>query len=268
MHNPFENKVSAKSLALTFENKTPVLAEPTSIPERIAALRKQADDLQNKLENDLEKIWAFFDRKDANEYTSKKMLSYSLLKHVDSVRFSKKEWGDKQRNFNLGRAFEDMLTDNLDVAEFPNLETDDFKNLQRMCEYAKKNSWIKVFLSDCEMQKEFIGEIKGYKFKAKADFYNRECDYIGDLKTTSAQTLTAFQKACIDFGYYTQGVIYSSLAGTESLEDFYIIVGVSKKTEAVFTISMNESDCELGYKELDRLLENLAYYGIAEQFKV
>jgi hypothetical protein len=163
-----------------------------------------------------------------------------------------------------------MLTDCLNEAKFPDLTTEDFLQLQKMCEVAKANEWITDFLQNCETQKEFEGVIKGYKFKAKLDFYNREVDYIGDLKTTSAQTLNAFKKACIDFGYYTQGVIYISLANvayTQYLEDFYIIAGVSKKKDIVFVVSMTLSDYEIGNKELDRLLENLAYYDIADYFR-
>jgi hypothetical protein len=270
MHNPFAKKESASNLALSFETKTAVMPEMSDnapLPKRIEALRKQATDLEVKLKSDLEKIWSFFggDRQEA--YYQKRVLSYSFLKHVENVRYSKPQYGDKQRNFDLGMAFEDMLTDCLNVAKFPNLTTDDFLQLQRMCEVAKKNEWIIDFLQNCDMQKEFEGVIKGYKFKAKLDFYNRELDYIGDLKTTSAQTLNAFKKACIDFGYYTQGVIYGNLANTEPIEDFYIIAGVSKKKDLVFIVSMNESDCEVGNKDLDHLLENLTYFGIADNFK-
>lgn len=271
MHNPFANKVSPENLGLTFENKEPVLpALPNCLPAKIESLRKQANALEAQLNNEIAQIWAFFDdRKDEEAYYQKRVLSYSFLKHVDSVRNPKFQHpnNNKERNFALGRAFEDMLCENLNVSKYPDLTIDDFQNLERMCLVANANDWIVDFLQNCEKQKEFEGVIKGYKFKCRCDFYNREIDYVGDLKTTSATTFSAFKKACIDFGYYTQGVIYSALAQTESIEDFYLIAGVSKKKDVVFIVSMEEEDCDTGNKELDRLLENLTYYGIDSYFK-
>jgi hypothetical protein len=214
-----------------------------------------------KFENDLQKIWAFFggDRQEA--YYSKKMLSYSFLKHVDSIRFEKQSFGNKERNFALGRAFEDMLTNCLNEAKFPDLTTEDFLQLQKMCEYAKQDKNIAYFLKCGMLQVEFETTYKGFKIKGKRDF--QAISSAMDIKTTSCVTQKAFEKACIDFGYLVQGVIYSQ--DVEINE--YFICGVSKKKDAVFTVKMQPEHFEQGAQELDRLLENLAYYGIADYFK-
>ena len=110
------------------------------------------------------------------------------------------------------------------------------------------------------------GAIKGYKFKGRIDFWNKKTLAEGiasDLKSTSAKTLKAFLRACLEFGYYTQGYIYSELISVST----YIISGVCKSYPAVYTVQMSKTDFATGEKELDRLLENLNYYGIADYFK-
>jgi hypothetical protein len=263
--NPFTSKVSANNLALTFEDKSALQpVETTCLPTKIKALRNQADGLEAKLNTDLAKIWAFFggDRQEA--YYQKKMLSYSFLKHVDAIRYPKPQYGDKQRNFALGRAFEDMLTDCLDVSLFPNLETSDFIALQKMCEYAKQDAWISDYLTNYQTQVEREGVVKGYKVKGKLDFLNTEVGIGADLKSTSAKTLNGFLKACYDFGYYTQGYIYQQIE--PEIKD-YIISGVCKSYPAVYSVPMTPADFQAGERELDRLLENLNYYGLDAHFK-
>lgn len=223
-----------------------------------------------KLKSDLEKIWAFFGKMNARGVYGSfdNRLSFSFLKHVDSVRNPKPVYpnNSKQRNFALGRAFEDMLTDCLDVGKFSDLTTDDFQNIEKMCAYAKTCTELIDFLNDYETQVEFVGTIKGYKVKGKLDFFkggNLATARAGDLKTTSAKSHKAFLRACLDFGYYTQGYIYCKLAHVDN----YIIAGVCKSMPAVFIVNMNKSDFEAGEKEFDRLLENLEYYDIAHHFK-
>lgn len=224
-----------------------------------------------KKEADLSQIWAFFgEQNDRGLYGSNTgHLSFSFLKHVDNIRNPKFQHpnNNKERNFALGRAFEDMLTDCIDVGKFPDLTTDDFQNLEKMCEYAQSDEWISRYLQEFETQKEVEGVIKDFKFKGRIDFWNKKTLAEGiasDLKSTSAKTLNAFLRACIDFGYYTQGYIYSELIGVST----YIISGVCKSYPAVYTVQMSKTDFATGEKELDRLLENLEYYNIAHHFKV
>jgi hypothetical protein len=264
--NPFENKTSASNLVLVFENKTAVMPEqPTNLRAEIDRLRGKANELEAKLQSDLDKIWAFFGNGSQDAYYSKKMISYSFLKYVDSIRFEKQSFGNKERNFALGRAFEDMLTDCLDLRKYPDITTEDQKQVASWVETAKTNETLSFFLKNGETQKEFEFILKGYIFKIRLDFFiEYEIFNTGlDTKTTSAKTQNAFLKACQDFGYYTQGYIYSQGA---NLFD-YIILGTSKKIACNFEVKMSNENFAEGEKELDRLLENLAYYDIADYFR-
>ena len=139
-----------------------------------------------------------------------------------------------------------------------------------MCESAKKNCYTANNLEKAERQKEFEGVIKGYKFKCKSDFFcigmyedNPNLAETSDLKSTSATTESAFAKACSDFSYDVQGLVYMLLSKASR----HTVLGVSKKNYKVFNVIYSLNEDNLTNTRLEQLLENLEYYGIAEQFK-
>lgn len=265
MHNPFAKKESVSNLALSFETKTAVMPEMSDnapLPKRIEALRKQATDLEVKLKSDLEKIWSFF-KKYPSEYWQDLRLSYSFLKFLDDLRFPKPNWyGDSESRFRVGRAFEDLLTNCYEPANFSDITDEELqlaKKLAKRAQYCEELVWA---VENCEYQKSFVGVIHGYKVKGKLDFWHHTKKDATDLKSTRAKNYAEFYSDCEEFGYMMQGYLYAGVSGAET----YKTIGTSKKLLANFVVEFGDVEYEKGEKEFLRLLENLKFFGIEKHF--
>ncbi|MGL5133075.1 MAG: PD-(D/E)XK nuclease-like domain-containing protein [Planktothrix sp.] len=221
-----------------------------------------------KAQNIEKEIWAFFDRDRTETYYQKKAVSYSFLKHLERLATGKS--GFKSNNYKpflLGRAFEDMFTDRFNATHFPTLIIQVLNECRKWVDNAMKNEYVNEYYfgeEKPEIQKETIREWRGLLWKCKTDA--ESSNQIVDLKTTSAKSEAEFIKACVKFGYFTQGYVYMMLTGKPN----FTLLGVSKKVSDVFNVSLNiySETAKEAESELDRLLGYLDYFGIRKEFEV
>lgn len=110
---------------------------------------------------------------------------------------------------------------------------------------------VEKLINSGEAEKIGKWEIEGVKCKGRADLYNKEHNYLVDLKTTTDISPEAFIKKCIALGYDRQAAFYSH--GFE-VESFYFIAVEKEPPYAVAIFECTEEFLNEGRKKYEHLI--------------
>jgi hypothetical protein len=167
------------------------------------------------------------------------ILSNSELGRIKDEMMGRSPGSFSEETKRFGRWFHTALLEPMKWHNQKQLITDSkaVNQISRMVRNARRSEWLCHLLDSetVQIEHEYFFELFGVPFKAKIDA--RLGIILADPKSTSCTNLEAFQKACIDYGYYRQGTIY--LHGTGASQ-FYL-VGISKTTDAApFIVPVHE----------------------------
>lgn len=88
------------------------------------------------------------------------------------------------------------------------------------------------------------GLVHGHMMHGTLDIRNSYLKKIGDIKTTSTETMKEFEKSARKYGYFRQAFVYCAMTGI----DTFIFIGVRKRAPyTVFTMDTSEYKEDMRY---------------------
>lgn len=129
----------------------------------------------------------------------------------------------------------------------------EYDEAERIADAFLRNPQALSFLHGCEFEVPAIGMIKDIPFRAKADMYDPNQNFIIDLKTTS--DLKAWKISANKYSYDLQAAIYCELFGVP-FENF-VFIAIDKSSLDIGIYTIKESFFNRGK---DKLNEAISLY--------
>ena len=203
--------------------------------------------------------------------------AYYLRPEISNSDLSwlKRYWEPQQYVVDLEKAFKDgtlidmMITEPNRVNYFKRTAGDysytpeEFANAEEMKKAFYRDAFCSSFVKQCLLQKSTVVpkfEITlptGFTFNLEArcrwDFYGRNTDIGGDLKSTACTTQKQFEEAVRHFDYDRSRSWYMDLSGRNN----DIIIGISKVNHKIFKVPIRRGDSI--YKDGLKKYQELAF---------
>ena len=148
------------------------------------------------------------------------------------------------------------------------LSIDNYDRIERMRDVLMKDPNAPLLLEGEKHEYSilWIDPETGILSKAKIDQWSTHINSLVDIKTTTDASRYGFARSVFKYGYYFQGAMY--LRGLNALEidiqDFTIIAQEKEPPFAVGCYTLDDDAIELGYAQLDYLMERFERFETGE----
>ena len=158
---------------------------------------------------------------------------------------------DTTTAFRFGSLVDAMITEQDQVDLFNRrvgaiqFEKEEWEKARKMKQIFFADYFCQLLFRQCEMQKvsikpEFEITYNDVTFslpmRAKWDFYAKDIDLSGDLKTTAATTLSQFEDSINHYNYDRQAALYMDLEGKSN----FMFIAISKENYKIFKVPVKK----------------------------